>query len=89
MASLQGEITAINQKLEWVRSKFLHAGIEDDVPEFNLDELIEEAKSEFAPLVSESKEMAAQAQKEIQKLEKELQTLEHLQVCVSHMFTAS
>ena len=50
------------------------------MPEFSLDELIEEAEAEFGPLVAESKEMAAQAEKEIQKLEKELKTLDHLQV---------
>lgn len=57
-----------------------YAGIEDDMPDFNLDDLIQEAEAEFAPLVAESKEMAAQADKEIEKLEKELQTLDHLQV---------
>ena len=56
------------------------AGIEEDMPDFNLDDLIQEAEAEFEPLIAESKEMAAQADKEIQKLEKELQTLDQLQV---------
>ena len=50
------------------------------MPDFNLDDLIKEAEAEFEPLIAESKEMAAQANKEIEKLEKELQTLDHLQV---------
>lgn len=55
-------------------------GIENDVPEFNLEDLVKEAEEEFKPLISQSKEMAAQADKEIKKLEKELQALNHLQV---------
>ena len=61
-------------------TSFFYAGIEEDMPDFNLDDLIHEAEAEFAPLIAESKEMAAQADKEIEKLEKELQTLDHLQV---------
>lgn len=63
--------------------RVLCTGIDDDLPEFSLQDLIEEANNEFEPLIKESKEMAAQASKEIEKLEKELKSLEHLQASLS------